>query len=453
LNTDPFLWRPEAGQPWTQFEWLFQVTIALLETAGGVPLVCAVMSFLFACIFVYLLWILLKDGCHPAIALLLTLVAYFILSWHSMARPHVLTYLFFLFFMDRLHDFTVKKEPVALWPLAVAMFFWCNFHGGFVVGLILMFLTCVGLCAEAWWEKDLAALKKFLRIIPWGLGCGVVSLINPFGITLHFHIIDVMNLKCLAIWNEFVAPRLDGSNIHLILFEALLIGLIFLLFFKRGKVTWPQRCYLVFFLHFAFTAIRHINLFTLTVMPVVAMLLCANLSPKLGKRFSEACRFSIEHASYLRIWLITVLLTGIAWAGASLIKPEWFGNHIGSGYLSRGTVDFIRTIAPSIRRPYNTENLGGALSYHFYPEMKVYLDDRADYYGDDLIFDEYIPILKVEAGWDQKLKELKVDSLILHSDERLTQAAMAHPDWKLVYQDALNTVFLNQSTLNSSKTP
>ncbi|MBX2825782.1 MAG: hypothetical protein KTR33_13700 [Gammaproteobacteria bacterium] len=436
-----------------QFEWLFQACAGVLEKIGGVPLFSAVMSFLFACIFVYLLRILLKSGCHPILAILLTVMAYLIISWHSLARPHVITYLFFLYFMDRLHDYTVKKETVSLWPLAVAMFFWCNFHGGFVVGLILMFLTCLGLCGQAWWEKDLAALKKFLHIIPWGLGCGLVSLINPFGITLHLHIVDVMNLKCLAIWNEFVAPQLDGSNIHLLLFEVLLLGLLFLLFFRRGQVTWPQRSYLIFFLYFAFTAIRHINLFTFTAIPVVGMLLCAILEPKLGRRFADACRFSIEHARHLRIWLITTLIVGVLWIGAGVAQPGWFGNHVGSGYLSRGTIDFIGTLDPPIRRPYNTESLGGALTYHFYPEMKIYLDDRADYYGDDLIFDEYIPIMQVETGWDRTLQKLKVDSLILHADEPLTRAAMDHPDWKLVYRDTKNAVFLNPSHSKSSKIP
>ncbi|MEM1159059.1 MAG: hypothetical protein AAF649_03310 [Verrucomicrobiota bacterium] len=451
LDNDPFLWRPAGDQPWVQFEWLFQACAALLENAGGVPLFSAVMSFLFACIFVYLLRILLKQGCHPILAILLTVVAYLILSWHSLARPHVITYLFFLYFMDRLHDFTLKKEPVSLWPLAVAMFCWCNFHGGFVVGLILMFLTCLGLCVQAWWEKDLDALKKFLFIIPWGLGCGVVSLLNPFGITLHLHIVHAVNLECLAIWSEFAAPQLDGSNIHLLLFEVLLIGLLFLLFFKRGQVTWPQRIYLVFFLHFAFTSVRHINLFTLVCIPVVGVLLCANLEPKLGRRFVNACQFSLEHARQLRIWLITAAVVGAVWIGAALIQPGWFGSHVGSGYLSRGTVDFIRNLNPPIRRPYNTENLGGGLTYHFYPKMKIYLDDRADYYGDDLIFDEYLPIRNAESGWNQTLQQLQVDSLILQADEKLTRTAMDHPDWKMVYRDAMNAVFLNQHLLHSSQ--
>lgn len=92
LHTDPFA-GTESGEErqWILYEWLLQVVSALLVIGGG-ALFFSMMSLIFAPTFVYLFWLMLKRNLHMVLALLLTIVAYIVICWHFLARPHVMTY-------------------------------------------------------------------------------------------------------------------------------------------------------------------------------------------------------------------------------------------------------------------------------------------------------------------------------------------------------------------------
>src|SRR2546422_11063670 len=76
-------------------------------------------------------------GLAPAFAL--TAVAYLVLTSHAIARPHIVTYVFFALVLERLDDFqTGRLPPRALWWLPLLALVWANMHGGFLVGLTLV---------------------------------------------------------------------------------------------------------------------------------------------------------------------------------------------------------------------------------------------------------------------------------------------------------------------------
>ena len=65
---------------------------------------------------------------------------------HMLARPHVLSWLFVLLWVDVLYRFEEGKRWVLLW-LPPLMLLWVNVHGGFILGLALLALFG---CARAW---------------------------------------------------------------------------------------------------------------------------------------------------------------------------------------------------------------------------------------------------------------------------------------------------------------
>jgi hypothetical protein len=132
------------GAPWFAWEWLTDVTYALLFQIGGlkaIVLMAGAMIALFATVVLrYTLW----RGANALIAAFTTLLAVGASSMHFLARPHLFTLLLlpvclWLLEADR------RKNTRWLWALIPVTALWTNLHGGFVI-----FLACLGLLVLAY---------------------------------------------------------------------------------------------------------------------------------------------------------------------------------------------------------------------------------------------------------------------------------------------------------------
>jgi hypothetical protein len=124
--------------------------------------------------------------------------------------------------------------------------------------------------------------------------------------------------------------------------------------------------------------------------------------------------------------------------------PKWHGQDLTRNILSPASIQFLSAHHHDIRRPFNTNSLGGSLTFHLYPEVKIFMDDRADLFKDDFVFNAYLPVAQTRSDWPQILSELKVDSLILKQGDGLVTAARQQGEWKQVHADDLNVIFLKQ---------
>ncbi|MEM6884528.1 MAG: hypothetical protein AAF571_05800, partial [Verrucomicrobiota bacterium] len=446
LEHDPFAWTLEPTER-IQYEWLSDVVFASLHQIGSLPLFSACMALLYGILFYLISWRLIQSGIHPLINILTVGMAYLILGWHALARPHLFTYLFLLVTLWLLDRYYHKGRGLkSLWPLIPIVALWCNMHGGFVIGLLVIFLTFVGYLIEALLNRESEVRSKIPPLMVTGIFCGLATLLNPYGWHLHLHILSYLNLECLQLWNEFQPPVLNDANIHLFLFKVLLISMLVLGLGGAGKTRWDERVLLAFLLFYAFQSVRHVNLFVLMATPVLAGMLQHSMTqslPEMARRGREMASLQAEG------WLagkLTLLLIGMLWLGSVWAQPSWHAQRVSSHYLSPGAIDFITTHQREIRRPFNHNNLGGSLIYDFYPNLQIFMDDRADLFQDDFVFNTYLPISKAEPGWSERLLNMDTDALILNSDSPLARAATKEENsWKLGYQDSQNTIFLRRS--------
>ena len=84
---------------------LFEVVSELLVRLGGLLFYTAVWVLVYALLPVLLFRRMLRIGAGLLPAFLLTVVAYLVLWSHALARPHILTYVFFAVLLERLDDF------------------------------------------------------------------------------------------------------------------------------------------------------------------------------------------------------------------------------------------------------------------------------------------------------------------------------------------------------------
>ena len=144
-QTDSFSYT-KAGQPWYAWEWLYDVVIGAIHHVAGLNGVVLFTALVIAGTFALLFRFVLRRSGSFAAALSLTLLAAAAAQIHMLARPHVLSWLFTLLWVEALYRFEEGKRSALLW-LPPLMLLWVNVHGGFILGLVLLVLFG---CAQLW---------------------------------------------------------------------------------------------------------------------------------------------------------------------------------------------------------------------------------------------------------------------------------------------------------------
>jgi hypothetical protein len=389
------------GAPWFAWEWLTDVSYALsFQAAGlkGIVLVAGLIIALFATVVLrYTLW----RGANALVAALTTLLAVGASSMHFLARPHIFTLLLlpcclWLVEADR------RKNTPWLWVLVPLTAVWTNLHGGFAI-----FLVCLGLLVLA--TSLEAALDQRTRAASWPqirrysallLGCTLASVVNPYGIQLHLHIIEYLRADWIKnMVQEFQAPtfRSEGQ----LQFEALLLaGLIAIGFLVRKKM-YVEALWILFLAHSSLISVRHAPLFATVAAPLIACELSAWWQAGVeGLKKSSAWRIlyqlGIDLAPGFRrtsVWPVVVIVA-LAALDAPLKWPHDFPSEMFPTALVHrhaGLLESGRLLTP--------DQWGDYIIYSFYPTQKVYVDGRSDFYGEKL-GREYLHLL--QGSYDVK---------------------------------------------------
>jgi hypothetical protein len=90
---------------------------------------------------------------------------------------------------------------------------------------------------------------------------------------------------------------------------------------------------------------------------------------------------------------------------------------------------------------FNSYNWGGYLIWRTYPQFRVYIDGRADVYGDAFIFD-YISIYNAKPGWEEKLENQAVQTVLVESNAPLANELRQSSAWHIAFTDKLSTIFV-----------
>ena len=92
---------------------------------------------------------------------------------------------------------------------------------------------------------------------------------------------------------------------------------------------------------------------------------------------------------------------------------------------------------------FNSYNWGGYLIWRLYPEGRVFIDGRADLYGDEFI-EEYLRVAYALAGWEETLARFGVGHAVIEASSPLAGVLALHPAWREVYRDEMAAVFVRE---------
>jgi hypothetical protein len=451
-HTDPFSYT-KAGQPWYAWEWLYDVVIAIVHHFGGLNGVVLFTAVVIALTFALLFRFVLRRSGNFAVAVGLTLVAASAAQIHMLARPHVLSWLFTLLWVEALYCYEEGKRSALLW-LPPLMLLWVNVHGGFILGLVLLVLFG---CGRLWkrWTKTGAGEDR--RIAPLAITFGIclaTTLLTPYGYKLHVHIYQYLsNHFLMNSINEFMSP--DFHAVGFGYFEFFVLLTVFALGVAYERLAATDLLLILFSLHAALYSARNIPLSAILMSVATAPLWAGILSrdgirrrdPRwLGSLLQAVQDISANMAALEKQFRGHVLAL-VALAASTVIVLN--GGRVGSAQLMSAhfnektfpvkAAEFIRTSGIHDHM-FNSDNWSGYLIYKLYPGTKVFFDDRHDFYGEAFIR-EYLQAAAATRKWREPLDKYQVQWVLAGADSPLAAVLKESKDWRVAYEDGLAIVF------------
>lgn len=416
----------KAGSEWVTHEWLSEVMIyGIYRVAGWGGLVCIFSGLITLAVFITYRRC---DG-QPYVAALAVLLAAASSSPLFGIRPQMITFLFASIYVALLSRYAREGRNRTLLWMAPMMLLWVNFHAGYAIGLGLIGLYMISVALDGKW-KLVAPLMLLL------LACTAVVPLNPNGWRMFSYPFETLTSHAMATYiDEWATP-----DFHKVMFLPL-AGLFFTLLGALALSPRRARAGELFLLCVAgFGALRsgrHIPIFTLVAAPVLARHIWDLMLSRRWDRWFTKPEMPAAGAALL---LNSVFLLAPATLG--VVRVWHFVAHervYEARHYPVAAVDFL--IARRLPGPiYNDYGWGGYLIKRLYPNYRVYIDGRADVYG-DAFMTETMRTYDGHSGWREPLDRLAVHTVLISPDAALASLLRGDGQWQRVYEDHQAVIF------------
>jgi hypothetical protein len=374
------------GKPWIAQQWLGECGLALLNRLGKLDTVVLATATYFAAVYTWLGHRLLRQGMHPLLAVLVIALAVLASAYQFHPRPHVLNIALLGWTLTRLMDFEAGRISLGrLFWLIPLYALWTNIHGGMVGGVATIVAAAAGwgLAKGLGLETPLRSYRQLLPLAGLALACGLTALINPYGLQLPRVWFALLGSPLLPriIEEHAPLPAAGPAAWGVVLFGLLYLAALLGVPFRRVRVTWLLP---LLWLVQAWMRIRNGPLFVIT-----AALAVAEMYPHirwrewLAQRGSVTCRLQPidpkpaawpdwRPALLPSLVVLTALLLGRGWAQ---LDPDT--TPIG---LLHQLQRYQTAKGPGT--PIFNEMLYGGFLIYYTPNLRVFIDDRCELYGD-----------------------------------------------------------------------
>lgn len=419
-HTDSFSFT-RAGSPWVSHEWLSEVVFYGIFEHGGMGALIILAAVVTTAGFVLLY---LRCRAKPSSAAATVALGALAAAPAWGVRPQMFTFALaslMLWLVER-----GEKRPLCLLWIPPLFLIWLNLHAGFALGPALLLCIAVGLGWEAAsgatpWREVRPHLLRILGVL---LVCMALVPLNPSGSQLYRYPLDVLRSpEMRSFIAEWHPP--DFHELRYLTVLALCLALLAAFALPRsrpkGRVVVPLG--LTFLA--AFDAVRHIPIFVLLAVPVIASAFA--VEPRsLGRlsRVEPGLRRAFRGA-------ILVLMAGFAMVRwDSLLRSQ--ATLEGQAFPLRAAAYLrSRSLPPRMFAHYDW---GGYVIWRLYPEYRVFVDGRADLYGDDLLR-QFQTALQLKNGWMRVLNDWQVESVLVPPSSPLAQGLLLDANWQTEYED------------------
>ncbi len=418
-HTDPFSYT-RAGERWVAHEWLTDLLLYELDVTAGFGGMIVVFAVILCAAF-FLLY--LRCGSDPYIAG----VAMHYSAWATEpvwgVRPQVLSLLLtslWLLILER-----SERNPKLLWWTLPLTLLWVNLHAGFALGLALSALFLAGELIERVLGRSTGSTAR-LRFAALVLLLDLLIVpLNPNGLRMFTYPVETL---WSAAMQNFIAEWASPNFHHAEYWPFLLIVLctFAVLIWSRLPVRPRDLLLLLVSLYAGLSSIRMMPLFVLIAVPVI----CQRVGDW-PTNSSQPLRPTPVSALLLNaaIILAIALFAGIHTAQVIERQPQAELEH----FPARATA-FLH-LHPPAGPIFNHYDWGGYLIWKLYPSTRVFIDGRADVYGQELL-DQFAHTYQFKGPWQQTLEEWRIETVLVPASSALATGLRSSPGWTVAYEDS-----------------
>jgi hypothetical protein len=442
------------GRPWTSQDWLANVVLAIGNDLG--PWGQTALSLLYGLLTVAAFWILWR-----AIGLRVPEIGWASrVTWLSigllLAGPvmgvrvqvldllmaSVVIWICWRFLADP------RRRWLALLPVVAAV--WANLHAGWVLLFLLAGAVLVGEAVDLLLRRQpagapLLGRKHLAELAVALLISGAALAINPNGLDLYAYPLETVGITAL---NRYVMEWFPASIDTL--FGQLLLGFVLVavlpaLVIGRRTMRTSDALIMLGLTFMAYQAIR----FLLITGPIGAAIAAVVLAPQIsasgpGRRVSRVLdRLATPRFGTLRTVNLTIigllLALGIGVAFLRVSPPTQEAEIARS--MPAGAVRWLEEHEPG-ERIFNRYEWGGYVGQQR-PDLPIFMDGRADVYGDELL-QMYVSIIGVQDDPQVLLDRYQIDHALFPPDTPLAGWFDASPAWERAYADDTAVVWLRR---------
>jgi hypothetical protein len=358
-----------------------------------------------------------KQGCGLNVLLFMAIPAAACLlpGYVPVLRCHTFSFCLFgvtLFCLEQLR--AGRRWPAVILPLVLLV--WTNLHGGFVVGLGVVFFYAA---FAVFSRKDRAVL------LGTAAACAAVTLVNPYGVQFWHYLIPALlhprarisewrPLPLLG-WEQFAGFRI---------FFGLTLAMVALGWRRVGRKNFHGLAVLALTSYMGWRSRRHGPFFG-----VAALAFAGSYYAGVASVWAARIRMKLNP-----VWAVGILYVGIAFYAALEVLPGVSGQllaPIGEDPVRETDILSRAGARGNLASPFGW---GSYLTWRLYPNIKVSMDGRYETTYPESTFNLNAAFFDHAGDWFAMCGAYKVDFVILDLRDRLRPEDLMARGYVLIWK-------------------
>ena len=411
------------GTKWVAQSWLAELTYGALDRAFGAFGIRVFVGAVGAGIAVLAFRLALRLVRDRAVACGITLAALTGIYTLWSERPLLIGVLFFLVLLWTVEvpDSLVGRHPLVTLP--VLFWLWSNTHGSFALGFAYLGLHLLGRWLDGsrpWRGRE----RTLVAAVALAFAC---TFLNPYGVDLvTFPIALLSRGEILSHIIEWRSP--DFRKIYGLAFGTWIAVYVAALARGRNRVSRRDLVVTLPMLFLALWALRNLAIVPLVGLPVVA----------------RAFARDEERPDQTRRTVVVGVLALVAFLGLLIGAHAAQSKDFAFGTYPVQSMRYVEEHGLLGTRLLTSDSDAGYVILRYYPEQRVFIDDRYDMYPSKLIHD-FFTVADGDRGWAEVLDRYDVETVVWKRNSSLGFQLDTSPGWERVHRDAKRAVWVRAS--------
>jgi len=413
------------GHFWMNHEWLAELPYYAAWKILGLRGIDALSIATLSLIFLGVLYLSYQECKNYKAAVVATACAIFLGRGAFGPRTILFGYAYLVVLLIILQSIQ-RKGRAPLWLIPPLFCVWVNTHGSWFIGMIVFSIIAVGgLIGLKWGMIDSTCWTTSQRkklLLTWGASLAALF-VNPFGWRLVVYPLDLafrqkVNIEHVEEWVSLNFHDVRGKFVIVLIIILLVSSLV-----RPRRWTWAELGVTLFALYSGLTYVRFLILLGIVLAPILAKTL--DFVPPYRPELDTPVLNSVA---------IFLMIAGVAYyrpreAQLQNTVDAWYP-HQAVSYLQ------AQSVTGSVVNYYIW---GGYINWKD-PNLKIFIDGRADIFEYGGVFEDYLSLLQLEEP-ERILDRYHAQYVLMPHHEPLTYVLEHDSKWKTVYSDRACVLF------------